>query len=112
MSTLKEAALKLHRVRKIVNKEYKLTKKCTKYLKKGYFDGDFELLSNRQVAASTYEILLRIESNLVTDVQKELMDVERTIRSYQSDGFLGIFYMVGAIVTMLFELFTALVLGI
>lgn len=26
MSTLKEAALKLHRVRKIVNKEYKLTK--------------------------------------------------------------------------------------
>lgn len=26
MSTLKEAALKLHRVHKIVNKEYKLTK--------------------------------------------------------------------------------------
>lgn len=112
MSTLKETALKLHRVHKLVNKEYKLTQKRTKYLKKGYFDGDSELLKNRQVAASTYENLLRIESNLVTDVQKEVTNVGRTIKSYQSDGFLGIFYMVGAIVTMLFELFTALVLGI
>lgn len=112
MSTLKETALKLHRVHKLVNKEYKLTQKCTKYLKKGYFDEDSELLKNRQVAASTYENLLRIESNLVTDVQKEVTNVGRTIKSYQSDGFLGIFYMVGAIVTMLFELFTALVLGI
>lgn len=37
MSTLKEAALKLHRVHKIVNKEYKLTKKMYKILEERIF---------------------------------------------------------------------------
>lgn len=112
MTKLRESALKLHRVHKIVKKEYKLVQKCTKYVKRGYFDGDAELLMNRQTAATAYGNLLQIETKLVNELQREIRGVGKVIEEYSKDGIFGLIYMVGALTELIWVIITALILGI
>lgn len=109
---LRKTAIKLHHVHHIIRRDSKTAEQCAKYIKSNCFDNDTKLLKNRQLAVSAVNELLDIERELSYELQSEVKNSINQIRSYADDGFMRIFYTVGAIVSMAWDLVAGAFFGV